>query len=68
MDPFDRAQELEMEEREAAIAAARDLVGRGVSASECDDCGVPIPPARQLAAPGCTRCVDCQNVRERSRR
>lgn len=64
---FDRAQELELAQREAAIAAARDHVGHGGSYSHCEDCGEPIPHKRQQAAPGCTRCVDCQSTHERPR-
>lgn len=27
----------------------------------CIDCEAPIPPERRRAAPGCLRCIDCQN-------
>nr|WP_238377274.1 TraR/DksA C4-type zinc finger protein [Vogesella sp. EB] len=37
-------------------------------ASHCADCGEPIPHKRQQAAPGCTRCVDCQSTHERPTR
>jgi phage/conjugal plasmid C-4 type zinc finger TraR family protein len=30
------------------------------SATECIDCDEPIPLARQLAAPGCQRCISCK--------
>lgn len=30
------------------------------SLTHCEDCGEPIPEARRLAVPGCTRCRDCQ--------
>jgi len=38
------------------------------SAEYCEDCGDDIPPARRLAAPGCTRCIDCQAMDELERR
>lgn len=34
------------------------------SLSHCQDCGNPIPFARQQAAKGCTRCLDCQTIIE----
>jgi len=37
------------------------------SAQFCDDCGDPIPLDRQVAAPGCDACIDCQQLRERRR-
>ncbi|MFV2944255.1 TraR/DksA C4-type zinc finger protein [Pseudomonas japonica] len=37
------------------------------SAQFCEDCDEPIPLARQLAAPGCDTCIDCQDLRERRR-
>ncbi|MFJ3259862.1 TraR/DksA C4-type zinc finger protein [Pseudomonas sp. NPDC086581] len=30
----------------------------------CGDCGVPIPEARREAVRGCTRCIDCQSIKE----
>ncbi|MCP1652609.1 TraR/DksA C4-type zinc finger protein [Pseudomonas nitroreducens] len=38
------------------------------SAEYCEDCGEDIPSARRLAAPGCTRCIDCQAMDELERR
>lgn len=67
-DVYDRAQELELRQREQALArqaaASRML---GASLTHCDDCGEPIPEARRKAAPGCTRCIDCQSRRETRR-
>ena len=37
------------------------------SAQFCDDCGEPIPLARQQTVEGCDTCVDCQKLRERRR-
>ena len=63
-DIFDRAQEREMEDREAAIAHAREHAPHGISRMFCQDCDEPIPPARREASPGCTRCLDCQQEHE----
>lgn len=35
-----------------------------VSLSHCEDCGSPIPEARQKAVKDCTRCVVCQEYFE----
>lgn len=37
------------------------------SLSECEDCGEAIPLERQQLVPGCTRCRDCEDLRERRR-
>jgi phage/conjugal plasmid C-4 type zinc finger TraR family protein len=34
---------------------------------ECEDCEEPIPEGRRKAAPGCTRCIRCQEHFERQR-
>jgi phage/conjugal plasmid C-4 type zinc finger TraR family protein len=36
------------------------------SLSECKDCGEDIPPGRQTAIPGVTRCIYCQEKYERN--
>lgn len=64
---FDEASQLEMAEREAAIAKAREAVV-GVGRSNCEDCGDSIPAARRLAMPSCRRCIDCEDLRERKAR
>ncbi|MBP9800647.1 MAG: TraR/DksA family transcriptional regulator [Sterolibacterium sp.] len=64
MDIFDRASELEMAAREAALAAQRRPRAPRTALSHCQDCGEPIPPARQQAVPGVTRCVHCQSRAE----
>ncbi len=53
---------LQLEQR----LAARPSV-QGVSAEDCEDCGDPIPPARQvaMAGRGCVRCIECQGLAER---
>lgn len=63
-DIFDRAQELEQRQRDAALAAFAANIAHGTSYSHCEDCSEPIPDARRKAAPGCTRCIDCQSRRE----
>ncbi len=50
-----------------AIDAIRKQVNQGPSLSHCKDCGEDIPEARQLAIPGVTRCIDCQELFERRR-
>ncbi len=55
---FEMAQQRELDEREAAIAAR--VRYEGVSLSECEECGVEIPPARREAVKGCRLCVECQ--------
>ncbi|WP_293766618.1 TraR/DksA family transcriptional regulator [uncultured Aquitalea sp.] len=63
-DVFDRAQELELRQREEALArqGARQKSGSGLS--HCEDCGEPIPSKRRQAVPSCTRCFNCQNEHE----
>ena len=66
--PFDRAQALELRQRELAIKA--QLAGKrptGPSLTHCEDCDCEIPAARQ-ALGGMTRCVPCQTTFERSDR
>lgn len=62
-DVFDRAQDLELEQREAAIQAVRQQINVFTPSAEfCEvpDCESPIPEARRRAIPGCRFCVDCQ--------
>ena len=44
------------------INRARNQLPRGESASHCNECGVPIPEARQAAIPGVRLCVSCQET------
>lgn len=62
-DLFDRAAELELRQREAALAAARTHA-TGPSLSHCQDCGEAIPDKRRQAVSGCRRCIDCQQEHE----
>lgn len=38
---------------------------QGISATECEECGNPIPKERRRVIPGVKLCVACQEVRER---
>jgi DnaK suppressor protein len=51
----------------AAVDAALQRIADG-SYGECVDCGVPISEARLRAAPEASRCIDCQEKRERASR
>lgn len=65
-DFIDQMQEQE-ENRLAAIQQRLNQQGLFTeveSASECDECGNPIPKARQLAVRGCRLCIECQSVNE----
>lgn len=70
MDDIDRAQAHEQALRDDALAAHhRRVHGESdeppaPSAHWCIDCDAPIPEARRLAVPGCTRCVECQALAE----
>ncbi|MFP1741815.1 TraR/DksA family transcriptional regulator [Lonsdalea quercina] len=65
MDQMDIAQEQELMLREAHIRRARSNRNpQQISASECEECGEPIPATRQLAIPGVTRCKPCQELSE----
>ncbi|MCP5157175.1 MAG: DksA/TraR family C4-type zinc finger protein [Ectothiorhodospiraceae bacterium] len=51
---------------EDAVMRARAALTRGASATECDDCGEPIPQARRDALPGVRRCIACQSAAEKA--
>lgn len=51
---------------EDAVQRARAALTHGESATECDECGEPIPEARRQALPGVRRCVACQSAAESS--
>lgn len=65
MDEIDNAQAAQANELRRLLSAHAHALQRGEAASECEDCGAPIPAARRLVAPGCTRCVQCQTRFER---
>lgn len=64
-DAVDHATDLVERER-AAIIAGRSHAPQA-SANECEECGLLIPSSRQLAVPGCTRCIECAENFERLR-
>lgn len=68
MDEFDRAQQLEEMERDAAVAAhsSRQQL-KGLSLKHCTDCGEVIPEQRRQYG-GVCRCVECQQLVERRTR
>ena len=63
-DQLDEAQALEQRERDDCIARATGRT-KGPGAEHCAVCGEPIDEARRKAMPSATRCVDCQESRER---
>jgi len=65
VDEFDRAQLAEEQDRERALAALRADHRPGASREVCADCERAIPRERRKAVPGCTRCVDCQQIEDR---
>lgn len=50
------------------VRRARASLPSGVSAAYCEECGEPIPRARQEALPGVRLCVQCQQEAEREQR
>jgi RNA polymerase-binding transcription factor len=72
MDAFDRAQELELKEREQALAAQQKktveppMEINGIR--YCLDCGGEVLQARIAALPTVVRCVDCQSLNEQRSR
>lgn len=51
--------------RRSNVGAHRDAPS-SESETQCIDCGAEIPEERRAAVPGCTRCVRCQQIFERS--
>lgn len=49
---------------EDAVARARGELPRGESLQECEECGDPIPEARQKAIPGVRLCITCQQEKD----
>lgn len=48
-----------------AVAQARARLPQGASRDHCEECGEPIPAARQAAIPGVRLCVHCQEEADR---
>ena len=68
MDEADIAQRNNELYDRMALQAHVASVPTGESATECQDCGEPIPEARRRAVPGCLFCIFCQERRERRNR
>ncbi|MDK2124476.1 TraR/DksA C4-type zinc finger protein [Parachitinimonas caeni] len=64
MDQLDLAAELEYEHRSYHLTRQQQAAPPRPSATDCDDCGEPIPEARRLAVPGVVTCIACQIRRE----
>lgn len=67
-DIYDRAQQRDAENLADALAEHQRRAGQvaGPGLSHCADCGEPIPAARRAAVSGCRRCVDCQQIFEKT--
>lgn len=66
MDDADIAQRNQEHFDRLALQRQLDSMPQGEAAEECEDCGHEIPVARRRAAPGCRRCVACQQRYERN--
>jgi len=65
-DNADIAQvEIERQEARLLTQRARTAPVGEVSASECQECGLEIPSARQVAIPGTQHCAECAGLIER---
>ena len=68
-DFADRASALSEQYLAQALAARHAAAAPSAeSATVCEDCGEPIPEARRQAVPGCTRCIECQTIHDRTTR
>jgi len=67
MDQFDTAQKLDALYLGHALRAAMPASAEGQEQAVCIDCGEEIPEKRRRAVPGCTRCLDCQQLYEKER-
>lgn len=65
MDIADRAAEQEAAMLEDALIKQQRKMAHGNSNQFCEDCGAPIPVARQKAIQGVKLCVYCQEYLER---
>ncbi|MDQ5377179.1 TraR/DksA family transcriptional regulator [Klebsiella pneumoniae] len=62
---FDRASDLETEEREQALNRHLNRVKeRPEHDGFCNDCGAPVPAKRLRALPDVATCISCQAIRE----
>ncbi|MFK7997214.1 MAG: DksA/TraR family C4-type zinc finger protein [Granulosicoccus sp.] len=49
-----------------AVTRARQLLPKGESLAECEECDAPIPEARRKAVPGVRLCVKCQEQHDKN--
>lgn len=68
MASSDRIIEMQEQLRAEAMTSRATAPGIAPAAWYCEDCLEAIPEARRLAMPGCTRCVNCQSMADRSAR
>ena len=61
--------QIEVSTQEAIERMRLRAVGRGLreSATECDECGEPIPEPRRVALPGVRLCLDCASEQDKRR-
>lgn len=57
----------ELTERHIEEALSKIVRYRGNSLENCVECGDEIPQKRRVAIKGCTRCADCQDLKEKGR-
>lgn len=67
---FDKASTLEIEERDALLAAKQREIKRQerFSYSHCEDCGEAISAKRLKSIKGVKRCIECQNDYEQQKK
>jgi DnaK suppressor protein len=67
VDIFDRAQEFDELFRQSALCEhlAKNKGLQPLVLGFCEDCGDKIPAARLKAYPQATRCIECQEKKER---
>lgn len=65
-DEVDRAQEIQLAAQEDAIRKHHAAAGKIVQSDYCIDCDCQIPLARR-AVVVCERCVDCQELFEKTK-
>lgn len=58
-------EQIEVSTQEAIDRMRLRARARGESQTECAECGEPIPLARQIAQPGVTLCIECQQGADR---
>jgi phage/conjugal plasmid C-4 type zinc finger TraR family protein len=65
---YERAAKLAQGEIDTALAKHKQqMASRGSGASECEECGFEIPPARRKAV-NADLCIECQSLKEQKER